>query len=109
MKLVVTRPQVTKESRMDVHKNARLTVFCRGLLIDRVLKRQARAQVAAQLGISVQTVNKWFRRYQAEGLRGLEDRSSSPRRSPAATVRELELAVGRMPRQRPAVTSTSHD
>src|SRR5258706_4521255 len=92
MKLVVTRPQVTKESRMDVHKNARLTVFCRGLLIDRVLKRQARAQVAAQLGISVQTVNKWFRRYQAEGLRGLEDRSSRPRRSPAATVRELELA-----------------
>src|SRR5258707_8715473 len=100
MKLVVTRPQVTKESRMDVHKNARLTVFCRGLLIDRVLKRQARAQVAAQLGISVQTVNKWFRRYQAEGLRGLEDRSSRPRRSPAATVRELELAVVALRRQR---------
>ena len=85
---------------MDVHKNARLTVFCRGLLIDRVLKRQARAQVAAQLGISVQTVNKWFRRYQAEGLRGLEDRSSRPRRSPAATVRELELAVVALRRQR---------
>src|SRR5258707_13496091 len=106
MKLVVTRPQVTKESRMDVHKNARLTVFCRGLLIDRVLKRQARAQVAAQLGISVQTVNKGFRRYQAEGLRGLEDRSSRPRRSPAPTGRELELAGGALHSPGPALLSS---
>ena len=69
MKLVVTTPQAIREPRMDVHKNARLTVFCRGLLVDRILKRQGKAQVAMQLGISVQTVNKWFKRYQAEGLR----------------------------------------
>jgi hypothetical protein len=42
---------------MDVHKNARLTVFCRELLIHRVLKGQAQAQVAAQFGVSVQTVS----------------------------------------------------
>jgi len=48
------------------------------LLVDRILKGQGKAQVAMQLGISVQTVNKWFKRYQAEGLRGLEDRSDGP-------------------------------
>jgi transposase InsO family protein len=85
---------------MDVHKNARLTVFCRGLLVDRILKGQGKAQVAMQLGISVPTVNKWFKRYQAEGLRGLEDRSSRPQRSPGATARELELAVLALRRQR---------
>ena len=93
---------------MDVHKNARLTVFCRELLIERVLKGQGKVQVAAQLGISVQTVNKWFRRYQAEGLRGLEDRSSRPRRSPAATVRELELAVVALRRQRLTLITIAH-
>jgi len=85
---------------MDVHKNARLTVFCRELVIARVLKGQAKAQVAGQFGVSVQTVSKWFKRYQAEGLRGLEDRSSRPRSSPGATAKELELAVVALRRQR---------
>jgi hypothetical protein len=34
---------------MDVHKKARLMLFCRGLAIERVLRDQARAQVAVQL------------------------------------------------------------
>jgi transposase InsO family protein len=85
---------------MDVHKNARLTVFCRELVIARLLKGQAKAQVAAQFGVSVQTVSKWIKRYQAEGLRGLEDRSSRPRSSPGAPAKELELAVVALRRQR---------
>jgi transposase InsO family protein len=48
----------------------------------------------------VQAVSKWFVRYQAEGLRGLEDRSSRPRSSPGATAKELELAVVALRRQR---------
>lgn len=85
---------------MDVHKNARLTVYCRGLLVDRVLKGHARAEVAAQFGVSVRTVDKWVQRYRAEGVGGLEGRSSRPRRSPGATARELELAVVALRRQR---------
>jgi len=40
------------------------------------------ATVAEQLGISRATAYKWVRRYRADGLPGLEDRSSRPHRSP---------------------------
>jgi transposase InsO family protein len=85
---------------MDVHKNARLTVFCRELMVDRMLKGQSKVQVAGQFGVTVPTVSKWLARYRTEGSRGLEDRSSRPRRSPAATVQELGLAVLALRRQR---------
>lgn len=90
---------------MDVHQNARLTPHCRELLVDRVLKGWARRQVARQFGISERTVQKWLRRYRAEGVRGLQDRSCRPRRSPRATVRELELAVLALRRQRLTLVS----
>ena len=38
---------------MDVHKNARLTAHCRGLLVARVLKGHSRQSVAVQFGVSV--------------------------------------------------------
>jgi transposase InsO family protein len=85
---------------MDTHKNARLTPHCRGLLVERLLRGQPKVQLAAQFGVSVQTVDKWLNRYRLEGSGGLEDRSSRPRRSPRATVRELELAVLALRRQR---------
>jgi hypothetical protein len=40
------------------------------------------AHVAEQFGISRATASKWVRGHRAEGDRGLEDRSSRPRRSP---------------------------
>jgi transposase InsO family protein len=85
---------------MDVHQNARLTPHCRELLVDRVLKGRAIRQVALEFGISVKTVQKWLHRYRSEGVSGLRDRSCRPRRSPRATVRELELAVLALRRQR---------
>jgi transposase InsO family protein len=85
---------------MDAHKNARLTVHCRALLVDRVLKGLEKHLVAQQFGVSVSTVSKWLSRYRAEGPGGLEDRSSRPRHSPAATVQELQLAVLALRRQR---------
>lgn len=85
---------------MDVHKNARLTAHCRGLLVERVLKGQSQQDVARQLGVSVPTVRKWLKRYRAEGAAGLQDRSCRPRRSPRATVRELQLAILALRRQR---------
>jgi transposase InsO family protein len=85
---------------MDVHKNARLTPHCRGLVVERVLAGRPKAQVAIEFGISLPTIDKWVCRFRSEGLTGLQDRSSRPRRSPRATVRELELAVLALRRQR---------
>jgi transposase InsO family protein len=74
-----------------VHPSARLSVFSRQLLVKRVIvDGWPVATVAAQLGISRATGYKWVRRYRADGLPGLEDRSSrphcSPRRSSAAVT-----------------------
>ena len=85
---------------MDVHQNARLTPHCREWMIGKVMRGQPQAVVADTLGISVRTVHKWLRRFQAEGPDGLRDRSSRPRRSPRATARELGLAVLALRRQR---------
>jgi transposase InsO family protein len=85
---------------MDTHKNARLTPHCRALLVDRVMKGRARAQVARELGVSDKTVSKWLQRYQAEGIDGLSDRSSRPQRRPTATAAALQVAVIALRRQR---------
>jgi len=100
MKLLVTTPEVPRESRMDVHQNARLTPRCRELLVARVLAGRHRSVVARELGVSDKTVSKWVGRFQREGVAGLRDRSSRPRRSPGATVETLQLAVVALRRQR---------
>lgn len=79
---------------MDTHKNARLTPHCRALLVDRVVKGRARAQVARELGVSLRTVSKWLQRYQAEAIDGLLDRSSRPRRWPTATAAAVAYYAG---------------
>ena len=86
---------------MDVHQNARLTVFCRVLLVERTASRSIQSdrwpgaggfgahgpQVADALsGLKV--------------LSGLEDRASRPRRSPQATGEVLRVAVLALRRQR---------
>jgi transposase InsO family protein len=85
---------------MNVHQNARLTVSCRVLLVERILSGRAQGQVAAELGISVRTATKWLKRYQDLGTEGLKDRSSRPHRSPQATDEVLRSAVVALRRQR---------
>jgi len=80
---------------MNVHKNARLTPRSRAELVRRVLiDRQAPVSVAADMGVSPQTVRKWIRRDQRDGEAGLCDRSSRPHRlrqpTPPAVVRQIE-------------------
>ncbi|WP_141724855.1 helix-turn-helix domain-containing protein, partial [Streptomyces niveus] len=58
------------------HRNARLTVFGRRLLVERVLAGRPVAHVAAEMGISRPTAHKWVRRWREEGDAGLHDRSS---------------------------------
>jgi transposase InsO family protein len=76
------------------HPSARLTVFSRQLLVKRVLvDGWPTATVAEQLGISRATAYKWVRRFRADGLPGLEDRSSRPHRSPRRSSDEVTAAI----------------
>src|SRR5215210_6895665 len=75
------------------HANARTTLYARKLIVDRVMAGHRPGEVAKQLGISRQTVSKWVRRYRAEGLPRLLDRSSRPRRLPRLTSAEQTAAI----------------
>jgi transposase InsO family protein len=58
-------------------------MFGRRLLVERIeVEGWPVAHAAAMTGVSRQTATKWVRRYRTEGLAGLEDRGSRPRRSP---------------------------
>ena len=76
------------------HRNARLTVHGRRLLVERVrCQGMPVAHVAKAMGVSRQCAHRWLARYDAEGDAGLEDRSSRPRRSPTRTSAEVEALV----------------
>lgn len=67
------------------HRRARLTPFGRLLLVTRILEEGWSVAAAAEsMGISRATAHKWVRRFREEGVVGLEDRSSAPRRCPHA-------------------------
>src|SRR5438046_1629518 len=75
------------------HRNARLTVHGRRLLVDRVASGRPVAHVAKELGVSRQCAHRWVARYAAEGEAGLQDRSSRPHQMPAQTARAVEAKV----------------
>ena len=53
----------------------------------------------ARNGMSRQTFYKWRRRFRAEGVEGLHDRSRAPRRSPNATSVAVEEVIVRVRKQ----------
>jgi transposase InsO family protein len=79
---------------MDIHKNARLTPLGREHMVNMVLGGQTPQAVAEAVGVCPRTVRKWVRRYQADGLAGLYDRSSRPHRlhqpTPQPTIDRIE-------------------
>lgn len=75
------------------HRNARLTVYARLLIVERCRAGWPQARIAEQLGVSRGTVAKWIDRYEAEGPAGLEDRSSRPHTTPRRTPAEVEAQV----------------
>jgi transposase InsO family protein len=76
------------------HRNARLTVHGRLLLVDRVCRqRWPVAHAAKAMGISRQCAHRWVNRYRLGGEAGLADRSSRPRRSPTRTPAAVEQQV----------------
>lgn len=58
-------------------------------------------EVAAQLGVSRQTLHAWKRRYAEAGLAGLSDRSRRPRSSPHQAAPAVEALVCELRRKHP--------
>ncbi|HEX4235410.1 MAG TPA: IS481 family transposase [Caldimonas sp.] len=84
---------------MNVHKNARLTVEGRKLLVGRIAVMGLRAAAEAA-GVSLRTARKWLRRFEQEGLAGLADRSSRPSRTRASVDEALQRSIGQLRRLR---------
>ncbi|WP_327686388.1 IS481 family transposase [Streptomyces sp. NBC_00467] len=82
------------------HPNARLTVYGRRLLIDRVRAGRPVAHVADEMGISRATAYKWVRRWRTEGDTGQFDRTSRPRTTPPRTASDVENQVCALRRER---------
>ncbi len=75
------------------HRNARLTVQGRMLVVRRARAGWKQAHIAAAMGCSRNCVAKWVARFAAEGEAGLHDRSSRPHRSPTKTAPRIERRV----------------
>lgn len=90
----------TKGHRVNVHSHARTTPASRGLIIQRVqLEGWPVSEAAEAAGISERTVYKWLRRYREEGLPGLLDRTSRPRRMPHRLPKQWRDLVLRLRRE----------
>jgi transposase InsO family protein len=84
---------------MNIHKNARSTPYSRLQMVRRVEHGEKAAKVAADFGVSEQTVRKWARRWRAGGQIALQDRSSTPARR-GGTAPEKVAEIERLRRQR---------
>jgi transposase len=72
---------------MDSHKNALLTAKGREAMVRAVVEGGlSQAAAARQFNVTPKTVAKWVLRFRAEGVAGLQDRSSRPRSSPSQTA-----------------------
>lgn len=82
------------------HGKAKLTPVGRLLLVQRIESDGwPPAHAAAMAGVSRQTAYKWLARWRAEGLAGLEDRTSRPHRCPHRTAVGLETQILELRRQ----------
>lgn len=76
------------------HANARLNLNGRLLLVDRIRRQGwAVAHTARAMGISRQCAHRWVKRYDAQGVEGLIERSSRPHRMPTRTRAALEEQI----------------
>ena len=76
------------------HRNARLNVRGRQLLVERVCQQGwAVAHAAKAQGVSRQCAHRWIKRYREEGEAGLHDRSSRPHHCASQTPVEVEEAI----------------
>jgi transposase InsO family protein len=83
-----------------VHRNAPLTPEGRLRLCQRIIDGWTVAAAAESMNISRQCAHKWWRRYQDQGVAGLEDRSSRPHRCPHQTPAHIERRIVALRRSR---------
>ena len=75
------------------HRNARLTVHGRMLIVQRHQAGWKQAHIAAAMGVSRKCVKTWIDRHEAEGEAGLLTRSSRPHSMPTRATLEVEQSV----------------
>lgn len=86
---------------MNTHKNARMTVHGRALLVKRMIEEGwPAAEAAKAAGVSIRTAYKWLARYRAGGERMLQDRSSAPARCAHRLPDETVAAIEQLRRER---------
>ena len=86
--------QLSTNTRMNTHKNARLTYLRRLELVQDITERGlSPSEAAAKQGVSAITARKWLGRYLAEGAAGLLDKSSRPALSPRRIDPGLALVI----------------
>jgi transposase InsO family protein len=84
---------------VNTHKNARLTIEGRKLLIERT-RVIGLTSAAAAAGVSLRTARKWLKRYEENGLDGLTDRSSRPSKTRSTVDESLERSIEKLRRLR---------
>lgn len=86
---------------MNVHKNARLTPFGRERLVKQVLERVLTpAAASAAAGVSLRTIYKWLSRFKNEGVGGLRDRRSRPKRLRCSLSARQRARIEQLRRER---------
>src|SRR6201993_2765210 len=85
---------------MDTHKNASLTPKGREMMVRAVDQGLSKAASARQFNTTAKTVAKWVKRFRAEGVDGLRDRSSRPHSLRGQTAGAAFGAVEGLGRQR---------
>src|SRR5215469_16551345 len=86
---------------MNLHANAALSWTGRRRLCELVVDQGVSISAAASAaGVSVRCARKWVGRYRLEGVAGLRDRSSAPRRVANRTAPERVWVIARLRRLR---------
>lgn len=85
---------------MDLHTNAKSCPSSRELLIRRMGSGWSVRSAAEAAGISERSAYKWLKRYREGGAAALQDRSSRPRRSPRAVLKDRRDLVLKLRRHR---------
>lgn len=86
---------------MNAHKNARLTVHGRLLLVRRVTQHGWRvAEAANAAGIATRTAYKWLARFRAGGAAALPNRKATPARCPHRLPETTVCRIAELRRER---------
>ena len=77
------------------------TLLRRGLIRELFEEERSISELSQRYGLSRKTIHSWKRRYEQEGLKGLEPRSRRPHRSPGQAIsQEWKEAVFELKRRR---------